>query len=83
MVCTNLYRRHGMYWWRRRLRLPNGQRFTVALSLGTRDPKVARFVSHCVSVEVDDMLQVEECTQQDFRETLRTFIMVLLISTEN
>ena len=55
MLCTGLYRRGAMYWWRRQLRFCAGPHFTVAISLGTRDPKIARLVADCVSARSGEM----------------------------
>ena len=56
MLCTGLYRRGAMYWWRRQLRFGAGPHFTVAISLGTRDPRIARLVADCVSVRSSEMI---------------------------
>ncbi|MDR3487964.1 MAG: tyrosine-type recombinase/integrase [Bradyrhizobium sp.] len=51
-LCSNVYRRGGVYWWRRRFTdsLIDGQRL-VALSLRVREPAQARFLGAQLNAE--------------------------------
>lgn len=53
-LCQHVYRRGGVYWWRRRVNLiANGERAYLHLSLRVRDPARARVLALRVGAEAD------------------------------
>ncbi len=81
---TYLYRRGGYFWWRRRLRNGGGQGFTVALSLGVRDPDLAKRIGRRVSVEADALMTSENSpTPQETTKSLKAYILLAKIDLES
>lgn len=84
-ICSNVYRRGAVYWWRRRFRCDErtrprgvpgkGASTTVALSLGTTDPAGARTLGWALNAE---SLRVQGHpnvgTASQIREHLRAYI---------
>ena len=58
MLSEHIYKRGGYYWYRRRVGSRGSAGFTVAFSLGVRDPIEAKRVGRRIDVEVDKMLLV-------------------------
>jgi site-specific recombinase XerD len=53
-LCQNVYRRGGVYWWRRRTKVELGSKsHYLHLSLKVRDPRCARILAARVGVEAD------------------------------
>ncbi len=58
-LCQNVYRRGGVYWWRRRMNLiANRESAYLHLSLRVRDPAQARVLALRVGAEADRLAQL-------------------------
>jgi integrase len=56
-LCSHLYRRGAMYWWRRRLVCPDGTTI-VALSLNEREPSRAISLAIAMTAASEDVMQL-------------------------
>ena len=74
-LCESVYRRGGMYWWRRRLSLGNGRPSSyIHCSLRVRDGRRARMLARLVNVEADRIARNGMLTAIEQRELLKRFI---------
>ena len=74
-LCENVYRRGGVYWWRRRLRLGNRATSTyLHCSLRVYDQSRARVLARLVSVEADRVRSLGMLTASEQRGLLKRFI---------
>ena len=74
-LCQNVYRRGGVYWWRRRTKLEHGAKsHYLHLSLKIRDPRHARVLALRVGVEVDRLEQLGMLDAAKKSELLKIFI---------
>jgi hypothetical protein len=74
-LCQNVYRRGGVYWWRRRTKVELGKKsHYLHLSLKVRDPRQARILAMRVGVEADrlELLGMLDAAQKT--ELLKLFI---------
>ncbi len=73
-LCTNLFRRGAVYWWRRRFASPESKNSKIiALSTKTREPKAARLVAarlNAKAVRIDRLLGLRMLSLVDAREQL-------------
>jgi hypothetical protein len=76
VVCSNVYKRHDTYWWQRRLRLADGTRFAVAISLRTHDRKVARRLADQLSVKADEYMTQPGLTATDIKAALKAIVEI-------
>ena len=75
MLSEHTYKRGGYYWFRRRVRCLGSAGFTVAFSLGVRDPIEAKRVGRRIDVEVDHMLvQMKAPSQGEVKHALKQFV---------
>jgi len=74
-LCENVYRRGGVYWWRRRGRpCREAAGPYVRVSLKVRDPRQARALARLVSVEADRLESVEMLDASQQKALLKAFI---------
>ncbi len=76
MLSEHIYRRGGYYWYRRRVGSRGSAGFTVAFSLGVRDPIEAKRVGRCIDVEVDKMMLVQRKarSQGEVKDALKLYV---------
>lgn len=74
-LCENVYRRGGVYWWRRRLSLGDDASCSyIRISLKVRDPRHARELARRVGVEADRLVEMRMLTASEQKQLLRAFI---------
>jgi hypothetical protein len=74
-LCENVYRRGGVYWWRRRGRpCHDAAGPYVHVSLKVRNPRQARALARLVSVEADRLGSVEMLDASQQKALLKAFI---------
>jgi hypothetical protein len=74
-LCENVYRRGGVYWWRRRGRpCHDAAGRYVHVSLKVRNPRQARALARLVSVEADRLESVEMLDASQQKALLKAFI---------
>ena len=77
MACSHVYRRGGLFWWRRRIRLRNGEVGTVAISLGIREPSMAWRVGRRVTVQSDNLMTDASIqSRRQFVDSLTQFVQL-------
>ncbi len=74
-LCENVYRRGGVYWWRRRLNLGDeGACSYIRISLKLRDPRSARELARRVGVEADRLVRMGMLTASEQKQLLKAFV---------
>ncbi len=74
-LCENVYRRGGVYWWRRRLGLVAvGEPAYIRISLKVRHPQRARELGRLVGVEADRLRSQGMLNSSQQKALLKTFI---------
>ncbi len=74
-LCENVYRRGGVYWFRRRLRLvDSGPCSYIRVSLKVRDPRRAREIARLVGAEADRLRKRATLNASQQKALLKAFI---------